>query len=62
MTARRDPHGMIIVPARACLASPAVLRRRCGLRAGDRVLRAAVPGRRDYVLTLHAADVVAPTA
>ena len=44
MTARRDPRGMITVPARACLAIPAVLRRRCGLRAGDRVLLAAVPG------------------
>ena len=44
VTARRDPRGMIIVPARACLAIPAVLRRRCGLQAGDRVLLAAVPG------------------
>ena len=44
VTARRDPRGMIIMPARACLAIPAVLRRRCGLRAGDRVLLAAVPG------------------
>jgi len=43
VTARRDPRGMITVPARACLAIPAVLRRRCGLRAGDRVLLAAVP-------------------
>jgi hypothetical protein len=44
VTACRDPRGMIILPARACLAIPAVLRRRCGLRAGDRVLLAAVPG------------------
>ena len=44
VTARRDPAGMVTVPARACLAIPAVLRRRCGLRAGDRVLLAAVPG------------------
>ena len=43
VTARRDPGGMV-VPARACLAIPAALRRRCGLRAGDRVLLAAVPG------------------
>ncbi len=42
--ARRDPGGMVTVPAHACLAIPAVLRRRCGLRAGDRVLLAAVPG------------------
>jgi bifunctional DNA-binding transcriptional regulator/antitoxin component of YhaV-PrlF toxin-antitoxin module len=40
----RDPGGMITVPARAIIAIPAVLRRRCGLRAGDRVLLAAVPG------------------
>ena len=45
VTAWRDPRGMVTVPARACLAIPAVLRRRCGLRAGDRVLLAAVPGR-----------------
>ena len=44
VTARRDPCGMVIVPARACLAIPAVLRRRCGLRTGDRVLLAAVLG------------------
>jgi len=44
VTARRDPRGMITVPARACLAIPAVLRRRCGMRAGDRVLLAAVSG------------------
>jgi hypothetical protein len=44
VTARRDPRGMVTVPARACIAIPAVLRRRCGLRAGDRVLLAAVPG------------------
>jgi hypothetical protein len=44
VTARRDPRGMVTVPARACLAIPAVLRRRCALRAGDRVLLAAVPG------------------
>ena len=44
VVARRDPGGMVTVPARACIAIPAVLRRRCGLRAGDRVLLAAVPG------------------
>ena len=44
VTARREAGGMVTVPARACLAIPAVLRRRCGLRAGDRVLLAAVPG------------------
>ena len=40
----RDPSGMITVPARAIIAIPAVLRRRCGLHGGDRVLLAAVPG------------------
>jgi hypothetical protein len=44
VTARRDRGGMVTVPARACVAIPAVLRRRCGLRAGERVLLAAVPG------------------
>jgi hypothetical protein len=44
VTARRDPGGMVTVPARGCIAIPAVLRRRCGLRAGDRVLLAAIPG------------------
>jgi|SRR5690348_5787556 len=44
VTARRDPGGMVTVPARACVAIPAVLRRRCGLRLGDRVLLAAVLG------------------
>ena len=44
VVARRDPRGMVSVPARGCLSIPAVLRRRCGLRAGDRVLLAAVPG------------------
>ena len=43
--ARQGKHVVrTMAPARACLAIPAVLRRRCGLRAGDRVLLAAVPG------------------
>ena len=41
--ARRDPGGMVILPARPRLAIPASLRRRCGLRPGDRVLLAALP-------------------
>ena len=49
VTARRDPRGMVSVPARACLAIPAVLRRRCGLRDDDRVLLAAVPGQQMLV-------------
>jgi hypothetical protein len=56
VTARRDPGGMVTVPARACLAIPAVLRRRCGLRAGDRVLLAAIPGQ--GMLTAYSFAVV----
>ena len=41
--ARRDPRGMVTLPARPFLVIPAALRRRCGLRAGDLVLLAAVP-------------------
>jgi hypothetical protein len=43
VTARRDPGGMITLPARAYIAIPAALRRRCGLEPGDRVLLAAAP-------------------
>ena len=48
--ARRDPGGMITLPARAYIAIPAALRRRCGLRPGDRVLLAAVPGEGTLVI------------
>jgi hypothetical protein len=41
VTARRDPGGMVTMPSRAYIAIPAALRRRCGLRPGDRVLLAA---------------------
>jgi hypothetical protein len=44
MIARRDPSGMVTVPGRPYIVIPAALRRRCGLRAGDHVLLAAVPG------------------
>lgn len=44
VTARRDPGGMVTIPGRAYIAIPAALRHRCGLRPGDRVLLAAVPG------------------
>lgn len=43
IVARRDPGGMVTVPARPYVVIPAALRRRCGLRAGDRVLLAAQP-------------------
>ena len=42
--ARRDPDGMITMPAKPYVTIPAALCRRCGLRAGDPVLLAAVPG------------------
>ena len=44
LVARRDPGGMVTVPARPYVVIPAALRRRCGLRAGDHVLLAASPG------------------
>jgi hypothetical protein len=55
--ARRDPGGMVTLPVRPCLAIPAALRHRCGLRAGDRVLLAALP-EQDYlaVFTLAVVD------
>jgi hypothetical protein len=43
VTARRDPAGMVTLPASAYLTIPAALRRRCGLEAGDQVLLAALP-------------------
>jgi hypothetical protein len=42
--ARRDPRGMVTVPGRCAVAIPAALRHRCGLRSGDLVLLAAMPG------------------
>jgi hypothetical protein len=42
VTARRDPGGMVTLPARAYITIPAALRRRCGLYPGDRVLLAAL--------------------
>ena len=41
VVARRDPHGMVQVPARYLVAIPAPLRHRCGLRPGDQVRSAA---------------------
>ena len=42
--ARRDPAGLVIMPAKPYVVIPAALRRRCGLRPGDRVLLAVFPG------------------
>ncbi len=43
MVARRDPGGLVTMPAKPYLVIPAALRRRCGLRPGDHVLLAASP-------------------
>ncbi len=43
VTARRDPGGMVTVPASGYITIPAALRRRCGLAAGGQVLLAALP-------------------
>jgi AAA lid domain-containing protein len=56
MIARRDPGGLVTVPARPYVVIPAALRRRCGLRAGDHVLPAASPGQ--DTLTAHSFAVV----
>jgi hypothetical protein len=56
VTARRDPGGMITLPGRAYITIPAALRRRCGLRPGDRVLLAAAPA--DDTLTAYPLAVV----
>jgi len=40
--ARRDPRGMVTMPTRACVAIPAILRRRAAFGPGDGVLLAAV--------------------
>ena len=41
---RRDPAGLVVMPVKPYVVIPAVLRRRCGLRTGDRVLLAVFPG------------------
>ena len=43
VVARRDPGGLVTMPAKPYLVIPAALRRRCGLRPGDRVLLAVFP-------------------
>ena len=44
MVVRRDSGGILTVPDRPCIVIPAAARSRCGLRTGDRVLLAALPG------------------
>ena len=56
VTARRDPGGMVTLPARAYIAIPAALRLRCGLEPGDRVLLAGAPA--DETLTAYSLAVV----
>ena len=45
VVARRNPGGMVTMPSKPYLVIPAALRRRCGLRPGDRVLLAVFPAR-----------------
>ena len=54
--ARRDPDGMVTMPAKPYLVIPAALRRRCGLRPGDRVLLAVFPA--DDALAAYSFAVV----
>jgi hypothetical protein len=42
--ARRDPAGLVTMPAKLYIVIPSALRRRCGLLPGDRVLLAMFPG------------------
>ena len=56
MVVRRDPGGMVTVPARPYIVIPAALRHRCGLRTGDHVLLAASPG--EDMLTAYSFAVV----
>jgi len=45
------PAGIFVVPPRPYLVLPALVRRRCGIHAGDRLLLAADPG--PGVLVVH---------
>jgi hypothetical protein len=56
VTARRDPGGMVTLPANAYISIPAALRHRCGLQAGDQVLLAAIP--REDTLAAYSLAVV----
>jgi AbrB family looped-hinge helix DNA binding protein len=54
--ARRDPGGMVTMPSKPYIVIPAALRRRCGLRPGDRVLLAVFPAQ--DVLAVYSFAVV----
>src|ERR1700722_1924807 len=56
VVARRDPGGVVTMPAKPYLVILAALRRRCGLRPGDHVLLAASPGQ--DMLTAYSFAVV----
>jgi AbrB family looped-hinge helix DNA binding protein len=56
VTARRDPAGMVAMTAKPYIVIPAALRRRCGLRPGDRVLVAVAPA--DDMLAAYSLAVV----
>ena len=56
VTARRDPHGLAVLPPRHCIVIPATLRYRCGLLPGDPVLLAARPA--EDTLTAYSLAVV----
>jgi hypothetical protein len=56
VTARRDPHGLAVLPPRHCIVIPAALRHRCGLLPGDPVLLAARPA--EDTLTAYSLAVV----
>jgi hypothetical protein len=58
--ARRDPAGMVTMPAKPYLVIPAALRRRCGLRAGSapagrRHARRVLPGSGQHRCRSHRA-------
>jgi hypothetical protein len=44
VVARRDPGGLVTMPAKPYVAIPAAVRRRCRLEPGDRILLAVFPG------------------
>jgi hypothetical protein len=56
VTARRDPHGLAVLPPRHCIVIPATMRYRCGLLPGDPVLLAALPA--EDTLTAYSLAVV----
>jgi integrase len=55
VTARRDPGGMVTLPASGYLTIPAALRQRCGLEPGDQGPVAGRPDRRPAAENLIAA-------